>query len=56
MKVTPAKILLFFMSLLVFMNPPLVLGLFGPDGRRAGLMIDESLGTDQMRIALFGRR
>ena len=38
------------------MNPPLVLGLLGPEGRRAGMMLDESLGTDSMRIAVFGRR
>lgn len=56
MQLTPVKIVLFFLSLLVFMNPPLMLGLLGPDGRRAGLMIDESLGIDQVRIALFGRR
>ncbi len=56
MQLTPAKIVLFFVSVLVLMNPPLMLGLLGPDGRRAGLMIDESLGTDHMRIAVFGRR
>lgn len=56
MQLTPAKIVLFFVSVLVLMNPPLILGLLGAEGRRAGLMIDESLGTDQMRIAMFGRR
>jgi hypothetical protein len=55
-QLSPAKIVFFFMSLLVLMNPPLVLGLLGPEGRRAGMMLDESLGTDSMRIAVFGRR
>ena len=56
MQLTPAKIVFFFMSLLVLMNPPMILGLLGPEGRRAGLMIDENLGTDSFRIAMFGRR
>ena len=33
-----------------------MLGLLGPEGRRAGLLIDESLGTDNFRIAVFGKR
>jgi len=53
---TPAKIVLFFTTVLVLMNPPLMLGLLGPEGRRAGLLIDESLGTDHLRIAVFGKR
>ncbi|MDP3547880.1 hypothetical protein ACJ4V0_10910 [Phreatobacter sp. HK31-P] len=56
MQLSPAKIVFFFMSLLVLMNPPLVLGLLGSEGRRAGMLIDENLGTDSMRIAVFGRR
>jgi len=55
-QMTPAKIVLFFTCVLVLMNPPLMLGLLGPEGRRAGLLIDESLGTDNFRIAVFGKR
>jgi len=33
-----------------------MLGLFGSEGRRVGHMIEEGLGTEAVRIALFGRR
>lgn len=53
---TPPKIIVFFTLLCVLMNPPVVLGLLGPEGRRYGQMIEEGLGTDSLRLALFGRR
>jgi hypothetical protein len=53
---TPAKIVLFFGMIAVLMNPPMVLGLLGPEGRRMGNIIEGGLGTDTMRVALFGRR
>ncbi len=56
MRMTPSKIVLASTILLVLAHPPLTLGLFGPEGRRAGLIIDDALGTDQLRIAMFGRR
>lgn len=56
MRLTASKIVLFFTTILVLMNPPMVLGLLGPEGRRVGNVIEEGLGTDTMRIALFGRR
>jgi hypothetical protein len=55
-KLTPAKIVLFFGMIVVLLNPPMVLGLLGPEGRRMGHVIEDGLGTDTMRIALFGRR
>jgi hypothetical protein len=55
-KLTPAKIVLFFGVILVLLNPPMVLGLLGPEGRRMGTVIEDGLGTHTMRIALFGRR
>jgi hypothetical protein len=56
LKLTPAKIVIFFTFVVVLMHPPMVLGLLGPEGRRMGNMIEEGLGTDTMRVAVFGRR
>ena len=56
MQITPSKIVTLFTILATLINPPLVLGLLGTEGRRMGLIIDEGLGTDALRVALFGRR
>ncbi|MFN3855653.1 MAG: hypothetical protein ACK4M0_14775 [Phreatobacter sp.] len=56
MEMTPPRIIAFFTVLCTLINPPVVLGLFGPEGRRVGHVIEEGLGTEAVRIALFGRR
>lgn len=53
---TPTRIVLFFAALLVLINPPIVLGMFGQEGRRIGIAIEEGLGTASLRIAVWGRR
>jgi hypothetical protein len=55
-KLTPAKIVMFFGMTVIMLNPPMVLGLLGPEGRRMGNIIEEGIGTDTMRIAVFGKR
>ncbi|WP_168201757.1 hypothetical protein [Phreatobacter aquaticus] len=56
MQITASKIVLFFTMLVVLINPPMVLGLLGTEGKRMGHIIEEGLGTDTLRVSLFGRR
>ncbi|WP_170181704.1 hypothetical protein [Phreatobacter stygius] len=53
---TSTRIVMFFMVILVLINPPMVLGLFGTEGRRVGVAIEDGLGTASLRIAMWGRR
>jgi hypothetical protein len=56
MQITASKIVVFFTILVTLINPPMVLGILGTEGKRMGHIIEEGLGTDTMRIAVFGRR
>ncbi|MBN8941775.1 MAG: hypothetical protein J0H01_19870 [Rhizobiales bacterium] len=56
MTMTPMRIVVFFSALIVLLNPPMVLGMFGSEGRRLGVVIEEGLGTASLRIAMWGRR
>ncbi|MEI8147230.1 MAG: hypothetical protein WCH83_17395 [Alphaproteobacteria bacterium] len=50
------RLVVVLVLILIVGHPPLVLGMFGPEGRRMGEIIDRALGTDDLRLRVFGVR